>query len=218
MAELGEEGFYLVLPTPPALLGGLELLAEALLLAKRLVGLAPTAQIESLIAAVESRVNATGQEVAVASERLIIDKINQTRVRPEADRGRKHLADGVRSESLGLGAVGIGSIPELDTVVGSDGKPFWRAQEWGSHHLVGRTIPGLFQPGNAPASQEQFRVHPIFEVGDGGAMTIRRPIPARHFMRDGSAEATLLRDRLFGETQTVAIAEIRAIRAVVAAL
>lgn len=227
MPELGDHrgaGFYEILPTPPALIGGLELLAEALALSRALPGGLGAAEIEAVIASVGDRVNAAAQETAMFSERAIVSNIETTRVRPEAHVDRKRLADGIKSESLGMGSVGIGAIEDLDTVVGKDGKPFWRAQEFGSTHLVGRSILGLFQPGTAVPSESEFRKHPIFEEGEGmglvepGLMRIKRPIPARHFLRDGTAEALSFREKQFSGAEAIAIGEMRAIRITLAAL
>lgn len=227
MPELGDHrgaGFYEILPTPPALIGGLELLTEALGLARTTPSGFDEAEIEAVISSVTDRVNAAAQETAMFSERTIVSNIETTRLRPEAHVDRKRLADGIKSESLGMGSVGIGAIEDLDTVVGKDGKPFWRAQEFGSTHLVGRSILGLFQPGTAVPSEAEFRQHPIFEQGEGmglvepALMRIKRPIPARHFLRDGTAEALLFREKKFGEAEAIAIGEMRAIQVTLAAL
>lgn len=227
MAELGsyddehESGFFDTLPTPPALIGGLELLAEAQALARKIPGdIAAAAEVDSLIAVVEDRVAKAAIATAGVSEEAIKRHITLSRKRPEASGARKHLVDGIRSEPIGLGGVGIAAIADLDTVVGSDGKPFWRAQEYGSDHLVGRIIFGLFQPGGVPADGGLFRRHPIFETGgpEAAPMMIKRPIPARHFLRTGSAEAAVFREKEFAGIQAAAIDLIRAIRSTLAAL
>lgn len=212
----GEDGFYELLPAPPALLGGLELLSEAAALAVRIGDGAQAALIEDLAANVERKAAEIGLETAKVADRSIVAQINKTRLRPAAGAlspRPKTLEEGVKSEPLGMGGVGIASISELDSVVGTDGQPFWRAQEYGSDHNVGRVIVGVFQPGDAPADPSESRRHPIFEVGaGGGVMVIRRPIPAKHFLRDGSAAAILFREREFRDTEIGAVAEIRTIR------
>lgn len=231
MPELGGANahtgaFFTVLPIPPALVGGLELLAQAAVLGRELPPeMGQSVAIEELAASVESQVAAITVRVAKASEALIRECVAKTRVRPDygsfggmfagvaPGAGRHRLEDAIRSKPFGLGAVGIASIESLDEVVGLDGRPFWRTQEFGSTHNVGRVVMGLFQPGNALPSQQEFRQHPVFIAGPGGPMHIQRPIPARHFLRDGSAEAALLREREFAEAQAVAITEIRAIGA-----
>jgi hypothetical protein len=225
MAELGagledrdDSGFFAVLPTPPALIGGLTLLGEALAFARRIPGSgAQAVAIEAIIATTERNVAEAGVAAVKASEQVAIETLQRTRVRPEGaelgERPRKRLEEGIRSEVLGLGSVGVGAIEELDSVVGSDGRPFWRTQEYGSDHNVGRVVFGLFQPGDSPASADQFRVHPVFIAGSGRPMVIRRPIGARHFLRAGTAAAQVLRDREFGSSEAVAIDEMRAVRA-----
>lgn len=232
MADLGdgledrdESAYFAVLPTPPALIGGLVLLREAEAFARRIPGAAAQATaIRAIVAATERNVTEASVAAVKASEQVAIETLKRTRLRPPAPSftgsdavtaggARKRLEDGIRSDALGLGAVGVGDIGELDTVVGSDGRPFWRTQEYGSDHNVGRVVFGLFQPGGAPASGDQFRVHPVFVAGGGRPMVIRRPIPARHFLRAGTAAAHLLREREFGSTEAVAIDEMRAVRA-----
>lgn len=231
MPELGQSdqqqtGFYAVLPTPLGLLGGLELLAEAAALGAKLPqGFDQAAAIDTLAATVERQVvEASVQTVKIADE-AAREAIIRTRVRPNYSTfggmfeglapgaGRKRLEDAIHSEPLGLGEVGIGSIQELDTVVGVDGRPFWRTQEYGSTHNVGRTVVGLFQPGNSLPDQTMFRQHAVFIAGAGGPMNIQRPIPARHFLRSGAEAAEFFRERAFRETQGIAVDEIRAIRA-----
>lgn len=227
MAELGEgledhddSSFFTVLPTPVGLMGGLALLAEAATFAGSLPGVSAgeRSAIEQVIASTEQKVAEASILTARFSEKMIREKIDVTRVRPEISAfgfivPKKHLADGVKSDVIALGAIGIGSIAELDTVVGTDGRPFWRTQEYGSDHNVGRVVFGLFQPGGSLPSQDQFRQHPVFEVGEGGPMVIRRPIPARHFLRDGTAAATIFREREFKAVEQGAVGQIRAIKA-----
>jgi len=229
MAELGGgsdgegSGFFSVLPTPPGLIGGLELLQEAAVLARDLP-LGQSAEIEALIGFVERKVNEAGVLTAKVSEESIREFISRTRVRPRAPSfsgsdavsgggARKLLEDGVHSETLGQGSVGIASIEELDAVVGSDGRPFWRTQEYGSTHNVGRVVLGFFQPGNPVPDQQQFRRHPIFVPGAGPPMHIQRPIGARHFLRDGAAAAESFREKQFREVEGSAVTSIRILRA-----
>lgn len=226
MAELGsgyedreQASFFSLLPTPPALLGGIELLTEASALAIRLGADAQAVAIDGIIGSVERNVAEIGVETAKVADRAIVDRIRVTRVRPEVSAfgymlPGKRLDEGVKSEVLGLGAVGIASIEELESVVGTDGRPFWRTQEYGSSHNVGRVVIGVFQPGGSAPDQQDFRKHPIFEPGGGaGAMHIQRPIPARHFLRDGAAVAALYRERTFREAEIGAITEIKVVRA-----
>lgn len=226
MAELGagledrdDSAFFSVLPTPPGLVGGIALLTEALTLASALPGGAGGTRgaIERVIAVTEQSIAEASVLTAQFADKAIEAHIDATRVRPKISSfgfnvPKRTLAEGVKSEVIGIGAIGIASIGELDTVVGTDGKPFWRTQEYGSDHNVGRVIYGLFQPGGAMPSEGQFRQHPVFEPTAGGRMEIRRPIPARHFLRDGAAEATLFRNREFTAIEQGSVAQIRAIK------
>lgn len=228
MAELGEgledqddSSYFAVLPAPPGLLGGLALLTEAAALARIVpgIGSAERAAIQKVIAQTEQEVTRATALTASFSERAIRDRIDITRVRPEISSfgfmvPKKKLADGVQSAVLGLGMVGIGDISEMDSVVGTDGRAFWRTQEYGSDHNVGRVIYGLFQPGGSPARGDLFRKHPVFVTGERESrpMVIRRPIGARHFMRDGTGEATTFREREFRAVEQTSIAQIRAIK------
>lgn len=224
MAELGSsnelDGFFSLLPAPPALAAGLDLLAEAAVVAAELSG-AEAAAIAELAATVRAEVAIAGTLTAKAADSAIEHRIDLTRKRPEAGafRGaRKRLNEGVRSEALGGGAVGVGSIEDLESVVGKDGRPFWRAQEEGTSANVGRTIFGTFEgPGTTPGppNQAEFRVHPVFTPGDGlaaGVGTIRRPIPARHFLRDGAAIALIFREDQFRAIELDAVGVMRSLR------
>jgi hypothetical protein len=226
-----EGSFVSVLPMPPALLAGLRLLEEAALLARETpFGPDMSAAIDALMAQTVDQVNAAAEETAKVAERAIVEEIKRTRVRPPTSGwnqmfegytpagARKTLEEGIKAEPMLMGAVGIGSIKELDSVVGTDGKPYWRAQEYGSTHLVGRTIGGLFQPGGVFPSQQEFRKQGVFVVGPGGPMHIQRPIVARGFITHGVEEAALFRGRQFSEAQAVAVAEIRAIEVSLTAL
>lgn len=225
LEDHGSSGFFSVLPTPPALIGGLTLLGEAAAFARRIPGdIDQSLAIEAIISSVERNIAEVGVAAVKASEEAAIDTLRKTRVRPRAPSftgsdaahgggSRKLLEDGIHSEILGPGSIGIGSIEELDSVVGVDGRPFWRTQEHGSDHNVGRVVFGLFQPGGVGASASQSRVHPVFVAGEGGPMVIRRPIGARHFLRAGVAAAQILRERQFGEAEAVAVDQMRAVKA-----
>lgn len=116
------------------------------------------------------------------------------------------------------GAVGIGDEAVLDKLVDplypADG-PYWRTQEFGTRAHIGRRIRGyFFDPGGknptAPArgyTGNKQIAQPLFvpgrpigavggipggigpRGGRGGKGTIRQPIRARHFIRDGSKDA-----------------------------
>ena len=89
------------------------------------------------------------------------------------------------------GAVGIASYEALNSgaVNPRTGGIYWRTQEYGYEGNVGRRVRGYFMPGVSAPSQEEFRQHPYFEATPKGPrMVIRRPIEARHFLRDGTVE------------------------------
>ncbi len=126
----------------------------------------------------------------------------------------------VRSILPGGGAVGIADIQHLvQATLRPSAKSttpyYWRAQEFGSSHNVGRVLLGVFQPGEAAPSEEQFRTHPAFESRPTGQkrflMRIHRPIPERAFLREGAWEAYLYRKTRFQATEAAAIEKMRQI-------
>jgi hypothetical protein len=133
---------------------------------------------------------------AMKADTFVRDRLRQTAVRPPATGS---LAAAVHSEPLKLpfpgGGVGIANIGMLDKGAFDQGS-YWRAQEYGTTAHVGRRVVGFFEPGRAKPSAAQFRNHPFFEQAKRGksgkaqkgtpAMVIRRPIHARHFLRDGA--------------------------------
>lgn len=138
---------------------------------------------------------------AIADDRIRA-KIKQSAKRPSASAGMSGgLSKNVKSEPLpsqpSIAGVGVARYADLDRTINPhsrSSKPYWRTQEYGYVGHVGRTMPGLFYGprggGGVPADPSQFRVHPIFRIVEGGPpMTIRRPIKARHFLRDGTREA-----------------------------
>lgn len=115
------------------------------------------------------------------------------------------------------GAVGVADLDKLEKVVNPHDPqrvPYWIVQEEGTSANVGRVIFGYFfdrgfanaqRP--APGYTGSPRAQPVFLTGrlgnmpgsvrggigprggKGGKGTIRRPIPARHFVRDGADSA-----------------------------
>lgn len=149
------------------------------------------------------------QTSAARATRAIKRKLAETAVRPETDKPR-HLADMIKSRranvarGVGTGAVGVADIAELNKAVDPDfprGGTYWEAQEYGTFAHMGRRITGYFYGGGAPIApprEAQFRVHAAFSPGDlltgprggrGGRGTIRRPLMARRFIRDGADSA-----------------------------
>lgn len=149
--------------------------------------------------------------------------LKTTRSRPDS-RMKPQLRDKIRARPikvlgpLGTGAVGIGDIDELDKAVNPfnpSAGPYWRAQEFGSAHNIGRVLKGFFygpgvsgqpSPPNSAYSGGG-GPHPIFVTsrqqgdafgglgfkGGGGARggfgnygTVNAPIKARHFLHNGA--------------------------------
>jgi hypothetical protein len=204
---------------PAALLDTYRLLLQAEATARSIPGPEGTARaraISLLLVQIEDEVTAAGAATAAAADAAIKANIGKTRVRPET--GRALLEDAIESRAVlsqpAGGAVGIADMATLDTkaVGDSDGQPFWRAQEAGSSHLVGKRISGFFQPGQSAPDASQFRSHPIFEPDPTGKpMFIQRPIEARNFIRDGVSEADSARLALFRTIDRTAVAEMRTI-------
>lgn len=98
----------------------------------------------------------------------------------------------VSTGPFSFGMVEVALIANLDATVGDvSGVPYWALQEFGSSAMLGRVIHGVFVGGAGVSfpSQSEFRLHPAFVAGPGGWGTINQPIPAKHFLRDGTAEA-----------------------------
>jgi hypothetical protein len=140
------------------------------------------------------------RDIARIATESVRRRIQLTAKRPDGGRVSGNLADHVLSAPLPstppIAGIGIGSLAELDKVVNPNRTSkvaYWRAQEEGSRAAVGRELTGLYYGagfgGGSPPSQALFRQHPLFRVGRGPTMRIRRPIQARHFLRDGSADA-----------------------------
>jgi hypothetical protein len=153
----------------------------------------------------------TARLTAAKAKVAMLAKLRATAKRPDNGRGPKigHLLDAYPLDlgPLATGVVGIAPHDKLDQA------PWWRTQESGYAGNVGRRLRGFYFDaggggrGRVPAglsgplaglagqaigyapSQGMFRQHPIFETGPGPAMTITRPIVARHFIRDGANAA-----------------------------
>jgi hypothetical protein len=141
------------------------------------------------------------------ADEFIRKRLRATAVRP-ATSGT--LAAAVQSHPLPSrypsGAVGIADIATLDSraINPRSGGIYWRAQEWGLPGLTpadyargGRKVaPGYFMPGFSTPSQGSFRAHPYFQqyaYAKGMPALMRlRPVPARHFLRDGTEAWRLL--------------------------
>lgn len=234
--QLAPDGrlYFKLLGVPPHLLRMYELLLTATeLAALRSARGDPTGRvqaqaIDALILSVKRQVDADARATALEADRMIRGRIEATRVRPPTvgvKNSQTSLISGVKSRPIpsilpGGGAVGIADIQELVKATlrpsaGSKVPFYWRAQEFGSEHNVGRTIVGVFLPGDAAPDPNQFRTHPVFQTRqDGYPMTIRKPIRERAFLREGAFEASVFRRQRLAETEAVAVGRMRQIAAV----
>lgn len=220
----GGTTYFAILPPERHLLNAYRMLLEARRIAQRnfpgTEGRARALAIDVVLKDVQVRVDAAAVLSAAEAEKMIVARIKATQVRPDppGNSGRGvRLQDAIECRAIKTavagGAVGIGDITALDRVADRNGQAYWRAQEFGSAHLVGRTFRGLFQPGSSPAGAAPFRTHPLFEVDRGGKpMTITRPIPERAFLREGTLAAEVFRQKALGGAVTPAIAELRLIQ------
>lgn len=179
------------------------------------------AELQALMVTTERQ---TAQD-ALAGTKIMQETLRRRLVRPET--AGPHLSSRIHSlplpTELPAGAIGYGDIGQLDTAIDPDypeSGSYWRAQEYGSDAAVGRIVVGFFQPGFAAPSEGEFRRHPYFtaaggfdaargrlpgEEGSAPAMRIKRPIPAKHFLRDGAVEAVAEHESQMQRLQSDAI-------------
>jgi hypothetical protein len=185
-------------------------------------------EVRRLLNSMWAEYEALSVQGAAKSEEIIRRRIRQTAVRP-ARSGR--LEKGIKSmplqTSLPSGSIGIADIDHLDaTVINPRYRrfgPYWRAQEYGLPGLTpadygggGRKVaPGYFMPGYSAPAGGQFRVHPYFQqmgYAKGMPALMRlAPVPARHFLRDGTAEFIEWRRREIARINRHAISKLVAI-------
>jgi hypothetical protein len=233
--EVAPDGrqYFKLLGVPPHLIR----MYELLLTASELAGLRPdpagklqAQEIDRLVLAVKERVDNDARATALEADRLIRAKIEATRLRPPTlgvKNSQTALSGGIESRPVpsvlpGGGAVGIADLSllikaTLRPSAGSKTPYYWRAQEFGSDHNVGRVIMGVFQPGAVAPDGGQFRSHPVFETRGPGEerypMRITRPIPERAFLREGAWDAYLYRRSRFEATEAAAVDGMRRIAA-----
>lgn len=216
--------YFVVLPPEPLLIDAFLTLekarVEALKNPNRVEGRAQAAAISLVISKVGADVHAASLLTAQQASALIEHRVNATQKRPDPPGAtfRRRLRDSIVCRALPSvipgGGVGIGDIDTLNQAADEQGRAYWRAQEFGSSHLVGRTLPGFFQPGDSPAGAAPSRTHPLFEVtGSGAPMTITNPIPERAFLREGAVLAEVFRQRALGGAVSSGIGELRRIAA-----
>lgn len=155
------------------------------------------------------------------AEAAIKEKERTSRVRPDGARGdslndyvgESHPIPGVE------GSVGINYEPKLE-----NGASWWWTNEEGYRGNLGRKFIGAFQDagysGGSRPNPGEFREHPLLTIGkvkNSGKGTIRRPIPARRFVRDGAndvkpewhKQVQAARRRFMGEVERALIASQR---------
>lgn len=154
--------------------------------------------------------NVIASAMALLADKEIVAKISETRAtnRPPAFEMEGHI----HSQSTGLGFVAVALTEELDKIVNPVGDygTFWRAQEYGTGQTneggaiptqIGRVFLGAFEPSSTRPDLEQAGLGVGTDAkfisrraqessgGDQGFGTINEDLPARHFIRDGSAIA-----------------------------
>lgn len=158
--------------------------------------------------------------VAVNSQKMIVASLRSKLVRPPTGihPGLEDViwCTPVSTGPFSFGQVELAWVSKLDEAVNPEGGvlPYWRAQEFGYSGNLGRRLFGTFSGGAADAMPTalQFRQHAVFTFGDGpnaGLGTITRPIPAKHFLRDGTDEAET---QWLAMTRTAVQAAVLAIR------
>lgn len=211
----GRDHFYRILEPWPGMVMAYSTAARVEAKLQRIptpLARAKLVMLRGAMATAKRQMRAVEVDTARHATKAVRNRIQATQRRPG---GTGKLARGVVSRPIGsalpAGSVGIGDIDILDRrVVGASNsgrhpgtagrQPYWQVQEHGSTHLVGRTMVGFFMPGMSRPNPSQFRQHSRFSVsaggrGYGGAMTVRRPIEARHFLRDGAKDAEKYRYR-----------------------
>jgi hypothetical protein len=215
--------YFVVLPPEPLLIDAFLTLEkariEALKNPDKVEGRAQAAAISLVIAQAGADVQAAAVLTAEQAEDMIRSRIDRTQKRPDppGKSAGKRMRSAIQCRALPSvipgGGVGVGDISILNQVADAQGRAYWRAQEFGSSHLVGRTLPGYFQPGDSPAGAAPSRTHPIFRVESGPPMTITNPIPERAFLREGAYLAEVFRQRALGGAVSAGIGQLRRIAA-----
>lgn len=226
--------YFAILGPQIHLLNGYKLLLEARQIAVSMgggEGRARALAIDEILAQTQRQVDTVAVQTAAVATQAIVAHIKARQLRPDppGKSSGTRLQDSIHSRAIKTfpsgGAVGIGDLDVLAGVVGDDGGEYWRAQEFGSSHMVGRTLRGVFQPGDAVPTKADFRVHPVFEVGGqasfaagagtGGfspKMYIQNPIPEKAFLREGGYDAAVYRRDAFRAVEQTAIAELRLVQ------
>lgn len=170
------------------------------------------AALEVIRRELETAVHASGVSTAQFAEERAKSLLNQRLVRPSTPKPQ-HLVDAIVARAIGgptsFGAVGIGDISVLDAF------PYWKAQEFGSSHLVGETLQGyFFHPGGPTrAGGAPYRSQAVFGVKAGGPkMLVQNPIVGKAFLTEATFDALGFRYRMWRNVEKVAVAQVRTVR------
>lgn len=206
--------YYAVLGPSLHLLRGMELLDRAkrnYLRMPKGAGRAQAVAIEVVEREVRTAVTRSGLQTAAFAQQRAQELLDKRIVRP-ATPSAPHLRDAIVARAVATripgGAVGIGDISRLDA------HPYWKAQEFGSQHLVGKTVRGFFfDSGGARHAPDpaQFREHPIFKPGAGPKMVIENPIEGKGFLAEAVLDALGYRYRIWRTIEAAAVAQMTVI-------
>ena len=172
------------------------------------------AAIGVIIRELELAVHRSGVATAQFAQDRARTILERRIIRPQTPKP-DHLRDAIVARAIAFrgqpgswGAVGIGDITLLDAF------PYWKAQEFGSTHLVGAKIRGFFfEPGGptAPGGAPN-RSQAIFRPGKGPTMHIQNPIVGKRFLTEASFDALEFRFRIWRGVEKAAVAQTRSVR------
>lgn len=173
------------------------------------------AAIAVILRELETAVHSSGLATAQFAEERARSILERRIIRPQTPRP-DHLRDAIVARAIvarGLGgswgAVGIGDISLLDQF------PYWKAQEFGSQHLVGKTLRGFFfHPGGPTVPRGDLsRTQAVFGVtGSGPKMIVQNPIVGKRFLTEATFDALEFRFRMWRNVEKAAVAQTRAVR------
>lgn len=152
-------------------------------------------------------------EISAAGTDILREKERHSRVRPDTGgEGGPRLEDSLFCDPLTQlpGSVGVANQSILGTNV-----PWWSTNEEGSSARVGSRLYGFFDPGGSIPSTALAGEHPLFTPtsaadGEGGWMTIHKPIPERRFVQRSIPEITALWKAGFEALKRELMAEVAA--------
>lgn len=152
------------------------------------------ADLDVLVRDLSAELTVLAESTAEWANARAIELLEQRRKRGETD-SQPHLRDVITSDVVRapLAEVGVGDLDMLDQAQRGGGT-YWKANEFGLEEgFVGRHLHGVFLPSGTPPGPSNadtaFEITDPDEGGDGGWMTIRHPIEAKHFLTDATHEA-----------------------------